>query len=403
MVMNTPGGNTVSTAQLTMSLLSSLARHIPAADMSIKAGHWDRKSFTGVELSGKTLGVVGCGRIGQSVAQYAKALNMTVLGYDGALSAEDFRATGIKSVPLADIWKHSDFITVHTPLTPETSRLINDDTLAKCKKGVRIINCARGGIVDEAALLRGLENGHVAGAALDVFTSEPPKEHLLPLLQHPRLVCTPHLGASTEEAQVNVARDVASQMCDVFEQKDFLGVVNVNYLQASTQHHMQPFMKLAETLGAVQAQLSPSKVMAVTIKTFGGRDVDITTKAARALLQALVLKSVVRFASPGSTPDLISSPAMAKELGISSTISNESPEQLGASHWNLLSIEAERSDGSKSTVTGAVFGNVPHIVRVDQHTDFFAFRPEGQFLLSFRNEDRTGAISEVRFIIDDLM
>jgi hypothetical protein len=178
-------------------------------------------------------------------------------------------------------------------LNAETKNLLNDTTLAQCKKGVRIINCARGGIVEEDALLRALESGHVAGAALDVFTSEPPfsKENLKKLIAHPNLVCTPHLGASTDEAQINVSKDIATQICDVFDGKDFVGICNVSYLSASTQPHMKPFMVLAETIGAIQAQLSTtSKITKVTLQTFGGRDVNITTKKARQLLEAKVLK-----------------------------------------------------------------------------------------------------------------
>jgi D-3-phosphoglycerate dehydrogenase len=288
MVMNTPEGNTVSTAQLTLSLLCSLARHIPAANMSVKAGKWDRKSYMGVEIAGKTLGIIGCGRIGQVVASSAKTMDMQVIGYDPVMSREQMEAAGIAAAPLDKIWQDSDFITVHTPLTPETANIINDETLAKCRAGVRIVNCARGGIVDEAALLRGLESGRVAGAALDVYTSEPPKEHLAPLVAHPNLICTPHLGASTEEAQVNVARDIAVQMCDVFEGKDYVGIVNVSYMAAATQIPMKPFMELSETLGAIVSQMSEAKVRAVEISTWGGRDVKIDTKQARDLLLAKV-------------------------------------------------------------------------------------------------------------------
>lgn len=269
-------------------------------------------------MSGKTLGIVGCGRIGQEVANCAKAMGMVVKGYDPVMSVEAFKEAGIDRVELEDIWKHSDFITVHTPLTPETNNLLNEKSLSRCKHGVRIINCARGGIVDEAALLKALESGQVGGAALDVFTSEPPKEHLKPLIAHPNLVCTPHLGASTDEAQVNVARDIAMQMCDVFDQKDYFGVVNVSYLMASTQVHMKPFMKLAETIGAMQAQLSASRVTQVTLKTFGGRDANITTKAARQLLEAQVLKGLVKHMKLGFVPDMISAPIMAKEAGVAS-------------------------------------------------------------------------------------
>lgn len=395
MVMNTPGGNTVSTAQLALSLLAALARNIPAADMSIKAGKWDRKSFTGVELHGKTLGVVGCGRIGLMVAQTAATMGMKVLGYDPVTPAETLREAGLTTASLDEIYAKSDFITVHTPLTPETSNLLDDAAFSKCKRGVRIINCARGGIVDEAALLRALESGQVAGAALDVFTSEPPKEHLKPLVAHPKLVVTPHLGASTDEAQVNVARDIAQQMCDVFEQKDFQGVVNVSYLAASTTPHMKPFMQLAQTIGAMQAQLSESRPVHVTLKTFGGRDVSITTRPARQLLEAMVLKGLVKHIGLGLVPDLISAPAMAREANIRTTISSESPESFGSPYWNLINVEVEREDGTKSSITGAVFGNAPHIVKVDHYSDLFAFKPEGNYILTFRNEDRPGAISEV--------
>jgi D-3-phosphoglycerate dehydrogenase len=184
-------------------------------------------------------------------------------------------------------------------------------------------------------------------------------------------------------------------MCDVFEQKDFLGVVNVSYLMASTQVHMKPFMQLAETIGAMQAQMSESRVTKVTLKTFGGRDVNITSKQARALLEALVLKGLVKHMGLGLVPDLISSPAMAREAKVTSIISDLPPAHQGSPYWNLLSVQVEREDGSSSKITGAVFGNQPHIIKMDQYDDSFAFKPEGNYILSFRNEDRPGAISEV--------
>jgi len=394
MVMNTPGGNTVSTAQLALSLMCSLARQLPAADMSVKEGKWDRKTFLGVELSGKTLGIVGCGRIGQVVASCATVMGMNVIGYDPVMTPENFADAGIKKAELADIWAKSDFITLHTPLTPETSNLVGDATIAKCKKGVRIINCARGGIVDEAALLRGLESGHVAGAALDVYTSEPPKEHLKPLLSHPNLICTPHLGASTDEAQINVAKDIADQMCDVFDQKDYVGIVNVSYMGAATHPHIRPFMNLTETIGAMVAQLSDSPVTKVILKTWGGRDVNITTKQTRQLLEATLLKGLLKHSNLGLVPDLISSPLMAKEANITSVVSNVFPDNIGSPYWNLVSVEVERKDATTSRITGAVFGSVPHIVQIDDFSDLFAFRPDGSYILSFKNEDRPGAISE---------
>eukprot|EP00607_Mallomonas_marina_P007374 CAMPEP_0182421296 /NCGR_PEP_ID=MMETSP1167-20130531/6624_1 /TAXON_ID=2988 /ORGANISM="Mallomonas Sp, Strain CCMP3275" /LENGTH=482 /DNA_ID=CAMNT_0024598285 /DNA_START=303 /DNA_END=1751 /DNA_ORIENTATION=- len=404
MVMNTPGGNTVSTAQLALSLLCSMARKLPAADMSVKAGKWDRKSFMGVEMSGKTIGIVGCGRIGQVVASCANTMGMHVIGYDPIMAADELAELGIKKVDLSGIWSGSDFITLHTPLTPETTNLLNDTTIASCKDGVMIVNCARGGIVDESALLRGLESGKVAGAALDVYTSEPPKEDLKPLLSHPNLVCTPHLGASTDEAQINVARDVAQQMCDVFDQKDYYGVMNVGYMSASSSPNMAPFMRLAEIIGIFHAQLSTSKVSTVVLRTWGGRDVDITTNMARQLLMAKVLKGVIRHMGLGMSPDIISAPLMAKEVGIVSTISEEMPMKvkLGSPYWNKVSVQVTREDGTSNTIGGVVFGSTPHIVRVDDFADLFAFKPEGSYILSFRNEDRPGAISEVLDILHNV-
>eukprot|EP00600_Ochromonadales_sp_CCMP1393_P001691 CAMPEP_0174983164 /NCGR_PEP_ID=MMETSP0004_2-20121128/16966_1 /TAXON_ID=420556 /ORGANISM="Ochromonas sp., Strain CCMP1393" /LENGTH=532 /DNA_ID=CAMNT_0016235335 /DNA_START=245 /DNA_END=1843 /DNA_ORIENTATION=- len=399
MVMNTPGGNTVSTAQLAMSLLCTLARTIPAADMSVKEGKWDRKSFAGVEISGKTLGIIGCGRIGQHVAAMANTMGMHVIGYDPVMSAAAFKEAGLTRVELTDIWAQCDFITVHTPLTPETANILNETSMNACKPGVRIINCARGGIVDEAALLKCLESGQVAGAALDVFTSEPPKDHLRPLVDHPNLVCTPHLGASTEEAQINVARDIATQMCDVFEQKDFFGVVNVSYLSASTQQHMKPFMQLAETIGAMHAQISESKVNKITLRTFGGRDANITSVAARQLLEAQTLKGLVKHMGLGLVPDLISAPIMAKGDAKVDSVILEEPPALSTPYWNMMSVLAEREDGTSMKISGVVFGNVPHIVQVDKYSDSFAFKPESNYLLTFKNEDRPGAISEVLEIL----
>ena len=245
--------------------------------------------------------------------------------------------------------------------------------------------------MDETALLQMLESGQVGGAALDVFTSEPPQEHLRALIAHPNLVCTPHLGASTDEAQINVARDIATQMCDVFDQKDYFGVMNVSYLAASTQTHMKPFMRLAETIGAMQAQLSSSRVTKVVLKTMGGRDANITTRQARQLLEAQVLKGLLKHQGQGQlSPDMISAPAMAKEAGVEAVsspevysylihvfsltaavvgfctqmIAEEAPELTGGQFWNLLSVEATREDGTTAKVTGAVFGNQPHIVQV---------------------------------------
>ena len=396
MVMNTPMGNTVSTAQLALSLLTSVARKLPAADMSVKRGEWSKSGFEGVELLGKTLAIVGCGRIGQVVAESATVMGMNVIGFDPTMAPELMREAGIRPVDLPDIWAEADFITFHTPLTDLTKNILNDDTIAMCKDGVRIINCARGGIVDEDALLRGLESGKVSGAALDVYTSEPPKENLAALLAHPNLVCTPHLGASTEEAQINVAKDIAVQISDVFENKDYTGVINVSYMNATTQPAMKSFMRLAETMGQMHATIAnDGKPVKMEIRTWGGRAIDITTPSARALLSAQVLKGIIKNSIPEIEPDLISAPGIAASVGLEAHVSDEHPENVGSPYWNLMSVKVEKEGGEVNTITGSVFGNVPHIVQVNDYVDCFAFEPAGKCMLTFENEDRPGAISEV--------
>lgn len=205
LVVNTPGGNTISTAELALSHLLALARNIPQANASMKAGRWDRSSYTGTELTGKVLGVIGVGKIGREVAKWCKGFGMNVVGYDPVVSEQSARGSGIEPISLEDLFKQSDFITIHTPLTKETQYLLNAESLAKCKKGVRIINCARGGIIDENALLDALKTGHVAGVGLDVLEQEPPLDASLELRKHPHVVMTPHLGASTFDAQVTLS------------------------------------------------------------------------------------------------------------------------------------------------------------------------------------------------------
>lgn len=226
-------------------------------------------------------------------------------------------------------------------------------------------------------------------------------ENLKELLLHPNMVCTPHLGASTDEAQINVARDIAVQMCDVFDQKDYVGIVNVSYMSAATLPPMKPFMQLAETIGAMQGQLSDSKVRSVTLKTWGGRDVNITNKQSRQLLEAQVLKGLLRTQLPEVVPDLISAPGIAKAANIDSVISNEQPDNIGSPYWNLVQIEVVRADKSTSKITGSVFGSTPHIVQVDEFKDLFAFRPDGNYILTFRNQDKPGAISKVLEILSN--
>ncbi|MGA8265551.1 MAG: hydroxyacid dehydrogenase, partial [Ignavibacteriaceae bacterium] len=232
-VMNTPGGNTVSTAEHTMALMLSMFRNIPQANQSLRSGKWDRKSFKGTELYGKVIGVIGLGKVGREVVSRSKAFGMKVIGYDPVLSNEIADKMGIELADLDVIFAQSDLITVHVPLSDETKHLINSETLNRCKDGVRVINCARGGIVDETALLEALNLGKVSSAAFDVYEVEPP-DLKNKLLNHPKVVCTPHLGASTEEAQVKVAIQIAEQIVDLFKNKRISGGVNASDVEAGS-------------------------------------------------------------------------------------------------------------------------------------------------------------------------
>ncbi|MBI3191738.1 MAG: phosphoglycerate dehydrogenase, partial [Pedosphaera parvula] len=267
-VMNTPGGNTISTAELTFSMLMALARKIPQAHMSMKNGEWNRKAFSGVELYGKTLGVLGMGRIGSEVARRAIAFGMRVLAYDPYLSLSRAKALQVELVELDEIFPNADFITVHMPMSAETRGMINTAAFAKMKKGVKVINCARGGIIDEKDLVAAIESGQVCGAALDVYEKEPlPPDH--PLRKLPQVVMTPHLGASTDEAQENVGIEVAEAITDYLVNGAVRNAVNMPNLDAKTYALVKPYLTLGETLGRLLAQLCPKRNDRLVV-TFGG-------------------------------------------------------------------------------------------------------------------------------------
>ncbi|MDP6560155.1 MAG: phosphoglycerate dehydrogenase, partial [Candidatus Binatia bacterium] len=267
-VMNTPGGNNVTTAEHAITLMVSLARHIPQAVASLKSGKWARQKFMGVELCNKTLGIIGLGNVGHIVAERAVGLKMKVLGYDPYIATETAARLGIELVSLDDIYKRSDFITVHTSLTKETRGLINRNTFAKMKTGVRIINCARGGIVDENDLVQALQEGKVAGAALDVFVEEPPPPNH-PLLQMDQVITTPHLGASTDEAQLNVGIAVAEQMVDYLARGVIRFAVNVPSVSPELLSTLKPYLTLGEKLGSLQVQMQGAVPKEVHIE-YGG-------------------------------------------------------------------------------------------------------------------------------------
>lgn len=386
-VMNTPGGNTISTAEHTISLLLSLSRNIPQAWESLKRGKWDRKQFTGTELHGKTIGIVGLGKVGREVAVRCQAFGMIVIGFDPVLSAELAAKLGVELVPLGELYKRSDFISVHTPLSEETRGLIGERALAQCKDGVRIINCARGGIVDEDALLKGLQSGKVAGAALDVFEQEPPGDH--PLLKHPHVIATPHLGASTEEAQEKVARQIAQQISDMLKERGIVGAVNADVVQLALKKEVKPYVQLAEKLGLLQAQLMGDGIKRITVTCFGGflaSSVD--------LVAASVLKGV--FSRLMTEPvNLINAPVIAREAGI---VVNSQWQSEHSTYSHLISVQFD-SGREQRTLSGTVFGDSHlRIVEVDGY--LLEINPEG-YLLFYHNVDRPGMLAKVGGILAD--
>ncbi|GAA6231205.1 D-3-phosphoglycerate dehydrogenase [Lates japonicus] len=309
-VMNTPSGNTISAAELTCALLMSLSRNVPQAAMSMKQGNWDRKKFMGAELYGKVLGIVGLGRIGKEVASRMQSFGMKTIGYDPITPPEVSASWGVEQMSLEQLWPQCDYITVHTPLMPSTVGLLNDETFAKCKKGVKVVNCARGGIIDEAALLRALESGQCGGAGLDVFVEEPPKDRSL--VDHPNVISCPHLGASTKEAQARCGEDIALQIVDMVKGERLVGAVNAQVLASTFSQESHQLIKLGEAVGAVLQSCTASK------KPF--RQIQITTqgdcmKSSTGYMTSAVMVGLLN-QEPGCCPNLINVLSLAKESGI---------------------------------------------------------------------------------------
>ncbi|PIQ87572.1 MAG: phosphoglycerate dehydrogenase [Candidatus Omnitrophica bacterium CG11_big_fil_rev_8_21_14_0_20_45_26] len=380
-VMNTPEGNTISTCEHTLSMLMALARNIPQANDSVKKGEWDRKRFMGTELNQKTLGVIGLGRIGRQICERALVFGMHVLGYDPFVSKETLRQGGIELVTLEELLKNSDFITVHVPLTEQTKRLINDEAFSKMKKGVYILNCARGGIIDETALLRAIESGKVRGAALDVFESEPPKSN--PLLKSERVIVTPHLGAATLEAQENVAVAVAQQIIDALMERGIKNAINVPSLDANTYKVLKPWVKLAERMGLFYAQYFTGSFRKVTIR-YGGEVTQYKTDP----LTVAVLKGLL---SPicGEGVNFVNAPSLAKERSIAvEEIRSTAVEDF----TNYIELEVS-VNGKQNVVMGTLFGNEdPRIVRINEFR--LDARPRGVVLV-IHNEDLPGVVGQV--------
>lgn len=384
-VMNTPGGNTISTAEHTFSLMLSLARHIPQAHASIVAGKWDRKSFEGTELCQKTLGIVGMGRIGGEVARRAIAFGMKVVAYDPYLVHSRARALQVELVDeLTDLLTQADFITVHMPLTTETTHILNAKTIAQCKKGVRIINCARGGLVDEVALLEGLKSGQVGGAAMDVYEVEPPPADY-PFLAIKNVVFTPHLGASTAEAQESVGVEIAHAISEYLLKGLISNAVNMPNVDSRMLETLRPYLALGESLGRLLAQITPRPLDTLTVKYCGKVSEVDTAPVTRTVLKGL-LKTV------SDSVNEINAPKLAKNLGLKVT---EARQADAGEYTDLLIVEGTKG-GDLFEVGGTFFGVHPRIVRLNGHS--LEAHPQG-VLMIMENKDRPGIIGKVGTIL----
>ena len=381
-VMNTPGGNKVATAEHAISLLLALARSIPQATASLKAGKWERGRFTGTEVCNKVLGVIGLGSIGAIVAERAQGLKMRILAFDPFITPETAARLKVELVSLDELCRQSDFITVHTPLTEETRGLVGSRAIARMKRGVRIINCARGGIVDEEALARAIQEGHVAGAALDVFIEEPPlADH--PLLKLDQVICTPHLGAATDEAQINVAVAIAEQTVNFLTRGVIQNAVNVPSLTPEVLAVLRPYLLLGEKLGSFQAQMVAEAPMEVQVEYSG----DVVEYEVAQVTAAVLRGLLSPFLEP--TINYVNAPLIARERGIKVI---ESRSSRPGDFLNSVTVRVLRATG-ETLVEGAVFGN--KAVRLVRVNDFYLEAvPEG-YILMLHNRDVPGVVGAV--------
>ena len=376
-VMNTPFGNTTSAAEHTVAMMMALARNIPRADQKLRAGEWDKKSFTGVELEGKTLGVVGLGKIGQKVARAALGLEMKVLAHDPVVTPERAAELGVELAPLDKVLTACDFLTLHVPLNDATRGLVGEKTLASMKKGVRIVNVSRGGVVDEAALAAAIKSGHVAGAALDVFAKEPTTES--PLFGLNGVVVTPHLGASTEEAQERVAEDLAAQFVTFFKEGRAVNAVN---LSITLDKRTEPWAMLAEKLGAVVAVLAAKQVSRLKVGCYG-EIAGLDSKA----VSVCALKGFLSHTADRENVNLVNAPGIAADRGLEV---NEEKSAKARNFASLLRVEAVASDGARRSVSGTLFdGRVERIVAID---DFDVDLAPADNVLVMRYPDKPGMV-----------
>jgi D-3-phosphoglycerate dehydrogenase len=385
-VMNTPFGNSITTAEHAIAMIFALARQIPEANAQTQAGLWPKNGFMGVEVTGKTLGLIGAGNIGSIVAARALGLKMKVVAFDPFLTPERAVEMGVEKVDLDALLARADFITLHTPLTDQTRNILSRENLAKTKKGVRIVNCARGGLIDEAALKDALDSGQVAGAALDVFQTEPAKES--PLFGTPNFICTPHLGASTTEAQVNVALQVAEQMADYLVNGGVTNALNVPSLSAEEAPKLRPYMALAEQLGSMVGQLTTGSIPRVSIHAEGAA-AELNIKP----IVAAVLCGFLRVQS--ATVNMVNAPFLAKERGIE--VREVKTEKAGDYH-TLIRVSVKTDAGERS-VAGTLFSNSePRLV------ELFGIKVEAELaghMMYIVNDDVPGFIGRVGTLLGE--
>ncbi len=380
-VVNAPTGNTISAAEHTIALMLSLARHIPQAYISLKGGKWDRNKFTGTEVRGKMLGIIGLGNIGAEVARRARGMEMKVLGFDPFVSADRANQLQVNMVPFEQLLKQSDFITLHIPLNAQTKGLIGEKEIAMMKPTARIINCARGGIIDEELLARVVAEKKIGGAAVDVFTKEPMTES--PLFKVDGIIVTPHLGASTEEAQVTAARDVAEQIVDVLNGKPARYAVNIAFVAAETYAILAPFMKTAQVTGRFLSQLTEGQVKSIRIR-YEGEIANYDT----AILKASVLGGMLEAISEERV-NLVNANVVATRRGMA-VVEEKIP--TCDNYTALLTLIATTSGGT-TTVAATVMRGEPHIVRVNDY--WIDVVPTGGYFLFADHRDRPGIIGAV--------
>src|SRR5450432_5691 len=385
-VMNTPFGNSITTAEHAISLMLALARDLPAANASTQAGKWEKNRFMGVEITGKVLGLIGAGNIGSIVADRAKGLKMRVIAYDPYLSPERAVELGVEKVELSELLARADFITLHVPMTAETKNILSADAIAKMKKGVRIINCARGGLVDEKALRAALDSGQVAGAAFDVFVEEPATQN--PLFGHPNVVCTPHLGAATTEAQENVALQVAEQMSDYLLSGAISNAVNFPSITAEEAPKLKPFIELAEKLGSFAGQLTESGILKVQI-TYEGQVAEMKIKALTSAALSGLLRPML------GDVNVVSAPVVAKERGM---VVDEVTRAAQSDYESMITVTVT-TERQERSVSGTVYHDgKPRLV------DIKGIRVDAEFgksMIYVTNEDKPGFIGHFASLLGD--